>query len=32
MIEGVKMPLGIEESFRYDADYLRTQFLSTMTR
>ena len=26
VIEGTKMPLGIEESCRYDAKYLRTQF------
>jgi sugar phosphate isomerase/epimerase len=26
VMEGVKMPLGVEESCRYDADYLRTVF------
>jgi L-ribulose-5-phosphate 3-epimerase len=26
VIEGVKMPLGVEESCRYDAEYLRTVF------
>jgi len=26
VIEGTKMPLGVEESVRYDADYLRTVF------
>lgn len=32
MIEGTKMPLGIEESFRYDADYLRTQFPAKISK
>lgn len=26
VLEGTKMPLGVEESVRYDADYLRTVF------
>ena len=26
VMEGIKMPLGVEESCRYDADYLRTVF------
>jgi sugar phosphate isomerase/epimerase len=26
ILEGTKMPLGIEESVRYDADYLKTVF------
>ena len=26
VMEGVKMPLGVEESCRYDAEYLRTMF------
>jgi len=26
VMEGTKMPLGVEESCRYDAEYLRTIF------
>jgi len=26
IIEGTKMPLGVEASVRYDADYLKTVF------
>jgi hypothetical protein len=26
VMEGTKMPLGVEASCRYDADYLRTVF------
>jgi L-ribulose-5-phosphate 3-epimerase len=28
VLEGTEMPLGIEESVRYDAEYLRTVFLA----
>jgi len=31
VMEGTKMPLGIEESCRYDADYLRTIFPRTVS-
>jgi len=32
VIEGTKMPLGVEESVRYDADYLRTVFATLTSR
>jgi sugar phosphate isomerase/epimerase len=32
VIEGTKMPLGIEKSVRYDADYLRTVFAAMTSR